>query len=337
MIQPAKIVVNEKIRGFFTLLGLKIEESLQFITSEKVSLSPFDAFLMPRDTYLHAYKKKSVLIKIHAEKLNPCQLYLFFELQTALATGALMRMMPTPAIMERLKAESLDQVDQDSFGEVGNQLCGILDRVFRNYSGKDLHLRMDFDKKIYPDESIKPETFSNKEEYVVLVSTITIPNYTAQKVTLLMPQSYFELLNSQPTRLENINQAPLLLYTHDQDFAAQMSKQINGRYARLLVAPAPDDILHMSKEPALKGIAVHLGPIKFPLDHETTIFLKRFAHHDMFNRVPLIFTFENADPAGIAELTNLGIKNVGPNNVRKIFYTWATKLIPEITTQMTRS
>ena len=144
---------------------------------------------MPIESYIAAYKKKSILVKIFVEKAYVGEVYWFFEFQSAVVLGGMLRMLPAPALAEKVAKGEFDATDQDAFGEVGNQLSGILDRAFRTLTRKNIHLRMDFNKKVYPDETIKLETFLNREEYVVLLSEVNIPSQCKQKLTLLLPRS----------------------------------------------------------------------------------------------------------------------------------------------------
>ncbi len=272
MLKPVRIIANDKIKRFSHGISANLEHNLQFITGEKVTLSPFEAFLMPIETYISAYKKKSILLKIFSDKDYQGELYWFFELKTSIVLGSMMRLLAPNVVEEKLKTSSFDEMDRDSFGEVGNQLCGILDRVFRDFTSKNIHLKMDFNKKVYPDENIQLSTFLAKEEYVVLISTIHIPKYESQKITLLLPRSLYEVMLNIELELEGIAPKLLLMYSHDLAFTESMQTKLNSRFTKLIRAENADDILHMAKAKNIQGIAVHLKEIQFPLSHQDTIF-----------------------------------------------------------------
>ncbi len=154
MEKPVRIVSSEKIRNFNEKVRNGLEHALNFMLANddgsKATISSFEPFLMPIETYISAYKKKSILIKLHASKAFEGELYWFFEMKTAVVLGGMLRMLPAAALQEKVEEGTFDATDQDAFGEVGNQLSGILDRAFRTLTSKDVHLRMDFNKKSTP-------------------------------------------------------------------------------------------------------------------------------------------------------------------------------------------
>ena len=127
MLKPVKIIASDKIRTFNDKVRNGLEHALNFMLAtddaSKIQIGQFEPFLMPIDTYISAYKKQSILVKIFASKAFEGELYWFFELRTAIALGSLMRMMQPAAIDERLVKGSFDATDQDSFGEVGTSFA----------------------------------------------------------------------------------------------------------------------------------------------------------------------------------------------------------------------
>ncbi len=92
--KPVRIIENDKIRGFNDKVQHGIEHALNFMlaaATENINtqISYFDPFLMPIDAYLSAYKKRSIMIKIHVENAYKGELFLFFELRTVIILGNL--------------------------------------------------------------------------------------------------------------------------------------------------------------------------------------------------------------------------------------------------------
>src|SRR5262249_35029051 len=131
MEKPIRVETNEKIRTFNEKVRNGLEHALNFMLatddSNKILISTFDPFLMPIETYISAYKKKSILIKILSSKAFEGELYWFFEMRSAVVLGGLLRQLQPNVLQEKLAKGDFDAMDQDAFGEVGNQLCGILD------------------------------------------------------------------------------------------------------------------------------------------------------------------------------------------------------------------
>ncbi|MGE3263478.1 MAG: hypothetical protein AB7K68_16995 [Bacteriovoracia bacterium] len=331
MEKPVRIITNEKIRTFNDKVRNGLEHALNFMLAaegeNKIQIGNFEPFLMPVETYISAYKKKSVLVKIHAEKDFVGELYWFFELRTAIVLGALMRMMAPSAFEQKLKDELFDATDQDSFGEVGNQLCGILDRAFRTLTAKDIHLRMDFNKKVYPDESIHISSFINREEYVVLLCPVTVPSYGTQKLTLLLPRSLYETMLNLEIALEGITPKVVLLHSWDKALVEKMQTQLNSRYVKVLVAQNPDNILDLIETPGLAAVGIDLKEVKTPFALQDAIFFKRLAANRTFNRLPNFVTWQGIDGKGVQEAVKLGLLGANPGAFAKEFAMWSASFL----------
>lgn len=328
MQKPIRIVTNDRIRGFNEKVRGGLEHALNFMLGtgdgeSKITISSFDPFLMPIETYLSAYKKKSVLVKVHAEKDYTGEFYWFFELKSAIVLGCLMRAMPQSALDERVKTEKFDETDQDAFGEVGNQLCGILDRAFRSLTSKNIHLRMDFQKKVYPDESIQLSTFIDKEEYVVLLTSMTIPAHGAQKLTLLLPRSLYETMLNLEIALEGITPKQVLLYSPDQSRVERLQTLMNSRYLKIVPLTAPEDVITAVEKTGAAAVGIELKKLDFPLPHQDNIFFKRLSTNRIFTRTPYLISWEGADQRGAAELKKLGINGLISADFEKDFMPWA--------------
>lgn len=328
MEKPIRIVGNDKIRGFNEKVRNGLEHALNFMLAStddsKIQIANFDIFLMPVEAYINAYRKKSVLIKIHAEKDFVGELYWFFELRTAIVLGSLMRMMPAAAFEEKLRTEQFDATDQDSFGEVGNQLAGILDRAFRTLTSKNIHLRMDFNKKVYPDESIQVSSFINKEEYVVFLSSITIPNFGSQKLTLLLPRSLYETMLNLEIALEGITPKIVLLHSWDPEKTKRLQAAMNSRYVNVIPVAQPDELITLLDKPGVAAIGIDLKKTGFPLAHQDMIFFKRLAAQRLLSKIPYFLTWDGVDANGVQEIKKLGLLGATAGDLEKEFQSWSS-------------
>lgn len=327
LLKPVKIVVTEKIRDF-TNENLKgLESALKMITDVDIKLTPNDPYLMPIETYVQAYKKKSILLKIFAEQAFHGEIYWFFELKTAVLLGGYLRMMSPDARREKIKNEIFDAADEDSFGEVGNQLSGILDRIFRNMTTKKIHLRLDFDKKVYPDQALTASSFVNKEEYVVMVTTITFPEDGSQKLALLLPRSLFEVMLTMELQLEGITPKKILLYSWDKEFSQKMQIKYNTRSTKVVLAQEPDEILHLAKSINPAAIAMGLDSMPLPLAHNDSIFLKRVATNDALQKIPFIFTSKGMRAEDLGLFHTMGIKQASDIELQSCFEQWVDGIV----------
>lgn len=327
MEKPVRIIENEKIRTFNDKVRNGLEHALNFMlgTEEggKIQISHFDPFLMPIEAYIQAYKKQAVLIKIFSDHAYKGELYWFFELKTAIILGSLMRMLPLNSLEEKLANLNFDATDQDAFGEVGNQLCGILDRAFRTLTKKDIHLRMDFNKKVYPDESISLSTFLNSEEYVVLLCTVTVPKHGGQKLTLLLPRSLYEVMLNLEIKLQGIEPKQVLIHTWNEERSEKVQAAMNSRYTKVVSAAEPDDIFIKLDQPGLVAVGIDLGELTFPLGMQDSIYLKRLASNRALQKIPYFLTWKNPTEAGVKELEKLGLKGATTGDFEANFARWA--------------
>ena len=326
MEKPARIVGNDRIRTFNEKVRNGLEHALNFMLStnddSKIQISTFDTFMMPIEAYIGAYRKKSVMIKIHAEKDFVGELYWFFELRTAIVMGSLMRMMTPASFEDKLKAETFDASDQDAFGEVGNQLCGILDRAFRTLTSKNIHLRMDFNKRVYPDESIQISSFANHEEYVVLLSTVTVPTFGTQKLTLLLPRTLYETMLNLEVALDGITQKVVVVHSWDPVRIEKIQAALNSRYVKVVPVERADDVLTAADLPGVAAVALDVKPFQFPLAHQDMIFCKRLVAQRNLMRMPYFLTWDGVNAAGQAELKKIGLLGVNLGSLEKDFVGW---------------
>lgn len=325
--KPVRIVSNEKIRGFNERVRNGLEHALNFMLSteegKKITFGVFEPFLMPIETYVTAYKKKSILVKIFADKAFQGELYWFFEMKTAVVLGGMLRMMTPGILAEKVAKNDFDDTDRDAFGEVGNQLSGILDRAFRALTNKNIHLRMDFNKKVYPDEAIKVETFLNREEYVVLLSEVTMPDYGKQKVTLLLPRSLYEVLLNIELELDGITPGILLVNSWDPARVEALQASLNSRYTKVIPVAKPDEMIELIDTPNLVAMAIDLKAIHFPLNHADNIFFKRMTANRSFMRLPLFLSWGNSSDESLNEIKKTGILGATKGSLEADFPKWA--------------
>ncbi len=310
MEKPVRIIENEKIRHFNDRVRTGLEKALNFMLnneSAKIQISVFEPFLMPIEGYLQAYKKQSVLIKIYSDQDYKGELYWFFELKTAVLLGSLMRMVPETSLEEKLQKGIFDETDQDAFGEVGNQLSGILDRAFRSLTQKNIHLRMDFNKVVYPSDTLGPDRFLNKEEYVVLLATITIPKQGGQKLTLLLPRSLYEVMLNLEVSLDGVKPKRVLIYSWSQELSEKIQTQVNSRRIKVIAVERPDDIISLVDQEDVAAIGIDLKKLLFPLQHQDMILLKRLASNRTLTRLPHFITWHGATKDQVEEVIKMGL------------------------------
>ena len=330
MEKPTRILASDKIRTFNDKVRGGLEHALNFMlgTDEKnkVTFSSFDLFLMPIESYIAAYKKKSILIKIYAENAFEGEIYWFFEMKSAVVLGGKLRLLAEATLKEKADKGEFDAMDQDAFGEVGNQLSGILDRAFRVLTNKNIHLRMDFNKKVYPDENIKFETFVNKEEYVVFLGDVFIPDFGKQKLTLLLPRSLYEVLLNIEIELEGITPKVILINSHSEEKMDQLRTKLNSRYIKMLQVEKPEEILDRLDTPNLAAVGIDLKSLSVPLPLNDTIFFKRLVANRTLMRLPLFLTWENPSDESIKEVHKLGIKSATKANFLTDFPAWVSNV-----------
>ena len=330
MEKPVRIIENEKIRGFNDKVKNGLEHALNFMLSstddQKIQISAFEPFLMPVKAYLGAYKKQSVLIKIHSDHDFKGELYWFFELRTAVILGSLLRMLPINSLEEKLKKADFDAQDQDAFGEVGNQLSGILDRAFRTLTKKNIHLRMDFKKVIYPSSEADEKSFIDEEEYVVLLASVTIPKHGSQKLTLLLPRSLYEVMLNLEVSLVGITPKLVLVHSHDEALLERMQTEMNSRYTKLIVTDQPDQLLTKLDPATISAVGIHLKKLTFPLPLQDSILMKRFASNRVLSKMPYFLTWDGAEDKTVEEIKKMGLGGATTGDFEKDFMRWALAL-----------
>lgn len=327
MEQRAKIVVNEKFTKFCEDIRAGLEVALNFMLgtgSSKVNISKFDAYMMPMETFLAEYQKKAVIVRLYVANDYVGEIYWFFEMKSAIIFGSLMRMIPLGAVNDKIRRDVFDTTDHDAFGEVGNQLCGILDRAFRQMTGKNVHLRMDFKKSIYPSESVTLDHFIHKEEYVTLIANMNMPQeYGMQEMTLLLPRSLVQVMLNIEVELESFKAKKVLLYHWNPNLREKIQTEMNSRYTKVVPVEAPEEIFAKLDLENIFGIGIGLRKLRFPLPHDDTIFLRRLAGKLQLSHTPYFLGWENPSDEGLRELAKVGLTQATKANLAVDFIRWA--------------
>ncbi len=334
MEKPVRINGNEKIRIFNEKVRKGLEHALNFMlgteNENKVQFGAFEPFLMPIESFIQSYKKKSIFIRLFAESAYQGELYWFFEMKTAVMLGGMLRMLPPAALEEKVGKNEFDASDQDAFGEIGNQLSGILDRAFRTLTNKNIHLRMEFKKIIYPDEADKVDKFHNAEEYVVLLSNITIAGNAAQKITLMIPRSLYEVLLNLEIELEGIKPKALLVHSWNTERMEEIRSVMNSRYIKVTPLEQLEDLFSKLDIPNLSAIALDLKTLSFPLGPQDFLFFKRVLSHRAFTRIPLFLSWGNSTDEGVKELIKMGLIGATKMSLAADFPKWAQAFTKKI-------
>lgn len=331
MLKPIRVLPSDVIDIFSANLAVELTNTLKFILmGYPVELTPFEAYSMPIDTFFDTYKKKSVMLKVDVEGVDDQRIHSFFEFNTAIVLGCLMRQMQDSMIQGMLTSQSFSGPVPDAFGEIGNQFTGTLDRVLRNLSRDPIHLILDFKKKVFPDETIAIEQFENKEEYIVWSSTITIQGYGKQKLMVLFPQSLFERIIGQKIRLAGIVPKKVILYSHDKNFASYLQERIQSRYFQMELAADPGDIVHLSKDPTTALICFDFGTIQFPLTHDMKIFAKRINLAKISPDIPMWFSMINPRHDICLELEANGLRGTTLADSKKELENWIRAQLKKI-------
>lgn len=322
-LDPVKLVESDKNRRLSNLLWQEMSKLLQFIIAPDVYFSPFHMFMMPLETYLKAYKKKSIMLKVHAEMRQERNFYLFFEYDAAIVLGAYMRMNTESVIHEKLAKQNFDEGDRDAFGEVGNQLVGCLDRLLREFAIENIHLTLDFKRNVYPDEEILISSFENDKEYIVLLSELKVPGFPKTKVTILVPQALFETIIGQPVELQGVKPKFVVFSSFDQSTIDQVSEGLRSRFTRVRSSVAADDAIHLIKEGGVCCAGFELAGIEAPLAQQNKILLKRIFNIRGIDNIPLFFSMKDPSPAKVKELRDAGCKTISMDPASKVFEKWA--------------
>lgn len=320
-LEPVKLVESSKNRRLSNLLWQEMSKLFQFIIAPDVYFSPFQMYMMPLDRYLQVYKKRSIMFKVKAEMKLDRHFYLFFEYDAAIILANMMRMTPASTIEEKLEKQTFNDKDKDAFGEVANQLTGCLDRLMREFLTENIHLVMDFEKNIYPDEKIKASSFESDREYAVLLSELKIPGFGKTKVTILIPQGLFEDIIVSPIELQGITPRYVVFYSHDDALRSRLEQDMRTRFTRLLTAAKPDEAIDLIRGNDVTCVGFDFDEINAPLDQGMKILVKRIL--TAVRDLPLVVFMKKPNPVVAKALMEEGIKGVSINPAEKVFRKWA--------------
>ena len=331
MLKPVRVLPSESGDDSLKRSAGDLAGTLSFILmGHHVEMTPFEAFCMPVATYLHSYKRKSVLLNIEIESDPTRKIYAFFEFNSAIIYGAIMRQLQEGLIQSKLGAGDFSGPIREAFNEIGNQFTGSLDRIVRSNTHAKAHLVLDFKKQVYPDEQIAPEHFIDNEEYVVWLSDMTIEGYPKQKLTIMFPQSFFEEMIGQRLKLQGINQRKVMLYSWDKEFAKRIAEKV---YSRHFVAQLVDnytDMVHLGKETGVALVCIDLDRVTSPIPHDIKIFAKRMQNAKIPDSVPIWVSTVNPSQDIKLELEREGLRGVNVRDAKKDLLGWIHEQLAKI-------
>ena len=323
MLKPVKIVPTELSEEFLARAASDLSGTMSFILlGHPVELSPFESFCMPVETYLKTYRRKSVLIDIQIENDETRKIYGFFDFNSAILMGGIMRQIQEGVVKAKLDSQDFSGPIRDAFGEIANQFTGSLDRILRANSHANAHLIVDFKKHIFPDEAVNPEHFIEDEEYVVWISTLTVQGFTPQKLTVLFPQSFYEQMLGQRLRLQGITQRKVLLYSWDKSFARMISDKIESRHFAVELVDTYTDLVHLSKDPNCCLICIDFGNLPSPLSHDLKIFAKRMLNAKIPDSIPFWVSMANPNQELLSEIERDGLRGTNIRDAKKDLLPW---------------
>ncbi len=195
---------------------------------------------------------------------------------------------------------------------------------------KNIHLRMDFNKVIYPSESIGVKNFLNTEEYVVLLATVTIPKHGGQKLTLLIPRSMYEVMLNLELNLQGIEPKNVLVYSADENMREKIQKDLNSRYTKVWVFEQPEDLLPSLDKLKVSAVGFDFKKLQFPLQLQDQILLKRMGANRALAKLPYFFTWEGAADAEVDEVKKLGLNGATTGNFAANFPLWCRSFTQDL-------
>lgn len=331
MLKPIRVLPSEQSDEFSLKLKNELQKILQFVVmGNPVELTPFDAFSMPIDTYLQAYQKRSVLLTIDIEGRDEDKIYVFFEFNSAIVLGCYLRQQPELVIKSKIQTQEFPKIAEDAFGEIGNQFTGALDRSIRHLSNADLHLVMDFKKNIFPDQKITEKFFIQKREYIVWISTLALPPYSKEKLTMLIPHSIFQKIVGQRIRLVGITPTKVAFYSWDKEFSELLKGRAESRFCELTVVEDIEDIIHCAKDENHSLIALDFPDLDAPLPMKLELFVKRLIKTNALVKKRVWVSLKVPKPEVIAAFHAIGVHQVTTADAKKELANWINQQIQEL-------
>lgn len=328
MLKPIRVTPTEQSQEFAFKLTSELETILQFmLMGNPCELTPFEAFSMPISTYLQAYRKKSVLITVDIEGSETDKIYIFFEFTSAIVLGCYLRQQPELVIKAKVKSQEFPGIAQDAFGEIGNQFTGALDRSIRHLSNAELHLVMDFEKNIFPDEKIAEDFFIKRKEYIVWVSTLTLEPYSKEKLTMLIPQNVFEKIIGQRITLVGLIPQKVAFYSHDKEFAKYVKENVESRYCFVDIQDDLGDIVHCAKSSEYSIVVLDFPEVSLPVPHDIDMFIKRILKTNFQNSKKVWVSVQNATPSSVDALQFAGLRSASLADAKKDLIPWINNTV----------
>lgn len=331
MLKPVRTVPTEHSEEFLKRASADLGGTMSFILmGHSVEISPFETFAMPIDTYLQSFKRKSVLLNITIEGDSTRRIYAFFEFNSAIILGGIMRQLQESLIKTKVDSQDFSGPVRDAFNEIGNQFAGSLDRILRNNTHANAHLMLDFNKHIYPDEAINPDHFIDNEEYVVWIANIAVQGYPKHKLTVLFPQSFYDKVQGQKVQLQGIQPKKVMVYSWDKDFARRIANNVDSRHFTVQITNGYDDMVHLSKDPHCALICIDFDKLPSPLPHDLKIFAKRMQNAKIPDSIPIWVSITNPGHDTRKELEDAGLRGVNMRDAKKDMQNWILEQIAKI-------
>ena len=308
MLPPIRITPTKQNQELSQRLATELENILQLILmGNSITLAPFEAFSMPIATYLRVYKKKSVIVNIDIENKPNDKIYMFFEFNSAIVLGSYLRQQSESVIKSKIESQEFLNITADAFDEISNQFTGALDRSIRHLSSTNLHLVMNFEKNLFPDDKISEEFFISKKEYIVWLSTLTLEPYTKEKLTILIPQPIFENVVGQRITYVDLIPEHVALYSPSSNFAKMVKGKIESRYCEVDIIASLEDIIRSAEQMKHSILAIDFGVVAMPLPPRIDIFFQHFIKTGAQNSKRTWIYIQGADLNPRTALTAIGL------------------------------
>lgn len=166
------------------------------LIGKQISFENYYFDIMTLDKFLSRNNINYMLVKAEVEEAYKGCLYMLFPVKDAITISGLLIATDEQQIREKIKAEALDDESIDGFKEFGNQICGVLDGVFRKNLPNPIHIKQSQNTlfNLQKAGEFPPELL--KDEYLVLTSNMLISGFDNGKFSLFVPrvmgESFYE-------------------------------------------------------------------------------------------------------------------------------------------------
>jgi len=178
-----------------------LTEDCRKLLGKPVSLARPTVELFPAEGFFEASPKHFACVEGELSGPLTGPLFLVMELRTAVTMSALLLMTPADQIEARRSQPELTEAELDALEEIGNVLCGALNRILQKEAGKAWHLKK---RQVLISGTPPPG------EYVTLTWPLRIESYD-EKWYVLIPLALGETLAGEirkAKREEREAQAP---------------------------------------------------------------------------------------------------------------------------------